>query len=253
MLYEAFMEVEPFGSWRDPSFYIFAENPLRSPFDFYKRMKSSFDQESNGIAATVTDRRLVQVFIQDCRPAHVPDLFVFSWNLDGLSRTEVRRSFPLRRTHLGYCSRPFILPISAVSPIGIETTTVEEFVKDVRPRIRSDFDVYLKGKKFFYIKAPCIRADMDLQVFLSVVPVDSKDLPDHRKPYNLDDLSFRLVEHGWETRGSCVAIRNLPHYAIATIHTGQPRPEAGGTFRPCRPTVKSFKSYFRPGANGRTI
>lgn len=221
MLYEAFLEIAPFGSWRDPSFYIFAENPPDLTFDFYNRMKPSFDWESNGIAAIVTDRRLVQVFIQDCRPAHVPDLFVFSWNLDGLSRTEVRRSFPLRRTHLGYCSRPFILPMSAVPPIGMEVTTVEEFVRDVRPRIRSDFDVYLKGEKLFYIKAPCTRADMDLPVFLSVVPVDSKHLPDHRKQYNWDNLSFRFVEHGWETRGSCVAIRNLPHYAIATIHTGQ--------------------------------
>lgn len=244
MLYEAFLESPPFGSWRDPSFYILAENPPDSSFDFYNRMKPSFDWESNGIAAIVTDRRLVQVFIQDCRPAHVPHLFVFSWNLDGLSRTKVRRSFPLRKTRLGYCSRSFILPISAVPPIGIEATTVEEFVKDVRPRIRSDFDVYLKGDTLLYIKDPCTPAEMDLTVFLSVVPVDSKDLPNHRKQYNSDNLSFLFAEHGWETGGSCVAIRNLPHYAIATIHTGQHMAGGGvvweGLFAPAEMTASEY-------------
>lgn len=222
LLYESFLEVEPWEGWPDPKFFIATESPTESPFDFWSRIKPFFAWQSGRMAAIVTDRRLVQVFVRDCTPEDVPDLFIFSWNLDGLPKSEARLWVQPRRNHLGYCLRTFILPISATPDIGIEATTPEEFVKDVQPHIRSVFDVYLRRNSLFYVKAPCTQADLDLPFFLSVFPVDSKDLPDHRKQWNWDNLSFfPSLEHGRETRGSCVAVRQLPQYAISAIFTGQ--------------------------------
>ena len=222
LLYERFLEVEPWENWPDPKFFIATESPAEFPFDLWSRIKPFFAWQSGRMGAIVTDRRLVQIFVRDCTPEDVPDLFIFSWNLDGLPKSEARRWVQPRRNHLGYCLRTFILPISATPDIGIEATTPEEFVKDVQPRIRSVFDVYLRGNSLFYVKAPCTQADLDLPFFLSVVPVDSNDLPDHRKQWNWDNLSFfASPEYGREHRGSCVAVRQLPQYRISAISTGQ--------------------------------
>ena len=48
------------------------------------------------------------------------------------------------------------------------------------------------------------------------------DLPSHRKQYGFDNLDFAFRDHRLPIeRGVCVAIRDLPDYAIAAIRTGQ--------------------------------
>ena len=90
------------------------------------------------------------------------------------------------------------------------------------PVIRSDWDVYLVGNSLIYVKEPCIPEDAEPTFFLHLDPVDMNDLPIHRKQYGFDNLDFAFGDHRSPIEGEvCVAIRELPDYAIAAIRTGQ--------------------------------
>ena len=94
-----------------------------------------------------------------------------------------------------------------------------------KPSIRSTFDVHLTEDMLIYVKEPCGAEDVqETTFFLHVIPADENDLPDHRKQYGFDNLDFRFDDRGghwFRSAERCVALRELPDYAIARLRTGQ--------------------------------
>ena len=97
-----------------------------------------------------------------------------------------------------------------------------ELLGDNQSAIRSDWDVYLVGNSLIYKKEQCAPEDAEPTFFLHLAPVDVNDLSSHRKQYGFDNLDFAFRDHRLPIEGGvCVAIRDLPDYAIAAIRTGQ--------------------------------
>ena len=93
--------------------------------------------------------------------------------------------------------------------------------------IESNYDVYVRDNALLYVKEPCSQEDVEPTFFVHVVPVDVKELPDHRRRYGADNLDFRFEEHGWRSGDRCLAARRLPTYAIRHVETGQYGPGGG--------------------------
>ena len=104
-----------------------------------------------------------------------------------------------------------------------------ESVEDARPIIRSTYDVYLDGSRLVYVKEECAAEDVDVPFFLHLYPVDVADLADSRQPHGFDNLDFDFVHFGFRDR-RCTALRILPDYDLAAIHTGQYVLEKGRTW-----------------------
>ena len=90
-----------------------------------------------------------------------------------------------------------------------------------KPSIRSTFDVYLRENMLIYFKEPCGAEDVQELFFVHVVPADENDLPDHRRQYGFGGFNFRFRDYDLSLDKGCVALRELPEYAIARIRTGQ--------------------------------
>lgn len=89
---------------------------------------------------------------------------------------------------------------------------------------RHPYEVHLSGPWLIYVNRQCDGGDIDglPRVFLHVYPVDADDLPDRRARYGFDNLDFGFANHSvYRGRGACIAVRALPGYPIARIHTGQ--------------------------------
>ena len=103
------------------------------------------------------------------------------------------------------------------------------------PLVQADesdgFDIYLDDntgedeRRLLYIKQPCggeYDEDDKVRFFLQVVPADVSDLPAYRQGHGFVNLDFNY--EGDEVReldDLCVAIAQLPRYAIERIRTGQ--------------------------------
>ena len=92
-----------------------------------------------------------------------------------------------------------------------------------KPLIRSEFDVYFNRNQnmLIYVKEPCQEEDFRAPFFLFVDPVDIEDLPEFRREYRFDNLSFVFNKYGILHRDKCAAARELPDYPIHQISTGQ--------------------------------
>ena len=88
---------------------------------------------------------------------------------------------------------------------------------------RHPHEVHLSGSWLIYVNRQCDGTDVGglPRVFLHVYPVDADDLPDRRKDDGFDNLDFRFDNHSVYRGGPCIAVRALPDYPIARIHTGQ--------------------------------
>ena len=93
--------------------------------------------------------------------------------------------------------------------------------------VRAGWTVYRTGRTLIYRKEPCAPADTQAKFVLHVVPANLADLPAHRQPYGSDNLGFYFK---WSELGKflgfwlgdqCIAIAQLPAYAIDRIHIGQ--------------------------------
>ncbi len=93
-------------------------------------------------------------------------------------------------------------------------------LKEAHLIIRADFDVYLDTDRLIYVREGCNNNNVGPQFFLHVDPVDSSDLPRHRRRHGFDNRDFEYV-HGFTPGGVCITVRNLPNYEIAEIRTGQ--------------------------------
>ena len=92
---------------------------------------------------------------------------------------------------------------------------------------RAGWTVYRTGRTLIYRKEPCAPADVQAKFVLHVVPADLAELPADRQQYGSDNLDFYFRWSSlWKSLGfrlgdQCIAIAQLPAYAIDRIHVGQ--------------------------------
>ena len=90
------------------------------------------------------------------------------------------------------------------------------------PIIRSDFDVYLNDDALIYVKDACSENDTDAPFFLAAFPVNESALPVGSRQRGFQNLDFGFQGNGIRQGDErCVALVQLPDYAIARISTGQ--------------------------------
>ena len=91
--------------------------------------------------------------------------------------------------------------------------------------VRADWDVYRTGRKLTYFKKPCAPADVQAKFILHVTPSDPGVLPIARWRYGFDNLGFHFDQLKRTARvrvgDQCIAIVELPDYAISRIRVGQ--------------------------------
>ena len=90
-----------------------------------------------------------------------------------------------------------------------------------QPVAQSDFDMYLRGDVLAYLKESCAVGDAEARFFLHIFPVDPADLPVDWRERGFANLDFQFGDHGGYAGDKCVAMRELPGYAIERIRTGQ--------------------------------
>ena len=105
---------------------------------------------------------------------------------------------------------------------------IEQLIQQASERVvRAGWTVYRTGRTLIYRKEPCVPADTQAKFILHVVPTDPADLPAHRQQYGSDNLDFYFRWSSlWKSLGfwlgdQCIAIAQLPAYAIDRIHIGQ--------------------------------
>ena len=86
---------------------------------------------------------------------------------------------------------------------------------------QAEFAVYRADGALVYIKEDCDAADVDARFFLHIVPADAADLPAGRAESGFDNLDFWFADEGAAFEGKCVAVAELPGYAIGSVRTGQ--------------------------------
>ena len=104
------------------------------------------------------------------------------------------------------------------------TTTINQYesiVSGEMPVLRAHFDVYLRENDITYVKNPCSLSDIQAKFFLHIVPTNSHDLPDDRKPHDFDNLDFHFYINGVRFNGKCIVSVDRPAYDIRLITTGQ--------------------------------
>lgn len=88
------------------------------------------------------------------------------------------------------------------------------------------FDVHRSDNYLYYVRSPTgdtqpTAGRLDARFFLHVIPVNLSDLPEHRKQWKFDNLDFSFSDHRIPHSTRAIAVRALPPYDIARIHTGQ--------------------------------
>ena len=103
---------------------------------------------------------------------------------------------------------------------ALATVAVDPAVLANDPLASAAFDVYRDGDSLVYVRDGCTEGDVAATFFLHIIPVDVDDLPAARRRYGFDNRDFTFATRG-RVDGDCVAAVPLPHYAIASIRTGQ--------------------------------
>ena len=122
--------------------------------------------------------------------------------------------------------------------VQVHRMTTDEYLaalRESRPAIRSDFDMYLvvnqRYTSLIYVKEQCTWDDVDGRFFVEVAPVSPDALPEDRKLHGFEDFDFRFEQFGARHGEMCWAEFPLPGYEIAGIRTGQYVEEEEGVFR----------------------
>ena len=105
---------------------------------------------------------------------------------------------------------------------------IDQLIQQADERVvRAGWTVYRTERTLIYRKKPCAPADTQAKFVLHIVPADPADLPAHRQQYGFDNLGFYFHYNSlWKSLGfrlgdQCIAIAQLPAYAIDRIHIGQ--------------------------------
>ena len=184
---------------------------------FWKKMQPYFDIRLPTLGVAV-DGRLAHAVARDCEPE---ELLFWRWG-DSPDDTALRR---LTKTITGVCTDIILLPHGVASPVSVER--YNDFVKRTigsrQPQIRSGFDVWTNSDEniLVYRKDRCKKEDVEMRFFLHIVPVDPDVLPEHVRHAGIDNFDFNFDQHGQRLGESCLAVKQLPEYPIASIRTGQ--------------------------------
>ena len=99
---------------------------------------------------------------------------------------------------------------------------VDQLIEQADEQVaRAGWNVYRKGRKLIYRKQPCAPADTQAKLVLHVTPVDPADLLADRERHGFDSLGFYFDQRGFRLDNQCIAIAQLPDYAIGRIRVGQ--------------------------------
>ena len=88
---------------------------------------------------------------------------------------------------------------------------------------RADFDIYAHNGALHYLKEDCgtLPEDAGFRIFLHIFPVDSVDLPAHRREFGFDSRRLRFADGFEFFDDKCIHRQLLPDYPIARIRTGR--------------------------------
>ena len=89
------------------------------------------------------------------------------------------------------------------------------------PVARNYFDLHLQDDSLLFLRDPCAPSDAEARFLLHVRPVDDAGLPQGRKEYGFDNLTFGFDERGAVFDGKCAAIADLPAYPVERVRFGQ--------------------------------
>ena len=99
---------------------------------------------------------------------------------------------------------------------------VEQLIEQADEQVaRAGWNVYRTGRQLLYRKAPCAPADVQAKIVLHVVPIDPGVLSIARQQHGYDSLGFYFDQRGFRLDDQCIAIAQLPDYAIDRIRVGQ--------------------------------
>ena len=103
---------------------------------------------------------------------------------------------------------------------------VDQIIASREPIISDEFDVYLTDdRSLVYVREPCYAGNIIDDFFVHIVPANVKDLPEHRRQYEFDNLDFIFFDRGIKDGKKCAAVIKLPDYDIVKIRTGQYKDE----------------------------
>ena len=83
--------------------------------------------------------------------------------------------------------------------------------------IQAKYNVYMTKNRLIYVLGQCSIAEEDTRFFLHVFPLNPEHLPGRIHA----TLDFDFHEFGWRAEEQCLAVRELPPFAIGRIRTGQ--------------------------------
>ena len=89
------------------------------------------------------------------------------------------------------------------------------------PALRAPFDLHLEGRALIFVRDGCSEADTEDRFFVHAVAADAADLPEARRKYGSERLTFAFPERGVRFGGACLAAFELPDYAILGVRAGQ--------------------------------
>ena len=95
--------------------------------------------------------------------------------------------------------------------------------------------------RLVYVREACAGGDTDAGFFLRVRPADAEAA-------GSGNLGFAFADHGFREGGRCIAVRNLPDYAVASFVTGQWTPERGDLWSVRVPQTGEFRDEESAGA-----
>ena len=217
LMYEGVSYVFPRAG--EKLFRIWSAAPL-GDFDaaawFWEKMEPHFDYRS-GDAGLIVNGRTAQAFARKC-PSD--EEIVWSWN-GSEGKAFIGPSRRWRIAQIGLCVTAAVLPQNSDALMRPQPMTASDYlaelIKDRQPVIRSNYDVYLVDDSLFYVKEQCGAADTESPFFLNVTPADRL----RRWLHGEDSLDFDFKDRGVVFDGKCMAVRDVPDYAIAGIRTGQ--------------------------------
>ena len=91
----------------------------------------------------------------------------------------------------------------------------------VAPDYQGKFDLYWRDNTLIYRRESCTAEDTAAGFFLHITPEDGEDLHPERRDYGFEGRDFAFERWGGHIDGECLAVVDLPGYAIAGMRTGQ--------------------------------
>ena len=120
--------------------------------------------------------------------------------------------------------KPLQGPLLWSGEIVLDREAFEKTLADMlsaagEPVIESNMDVYVDGRRIFYVSETCQRTDGRTPFLLHITPTHEADLPHDRTEHGYVNIDFHQA--GVTADGRCIVRWQLPDYPIRHIRTGQ--------------------------------